>query len=100
MCIRDRNNGDPETTMDIMAHELAHHWWGDLVTLTTAYDMSVSYTHLRAHETVLDLVCRLLLEKKNPSLLNFISCSIAIHQTPRLITYLRYHTANTTMTRP
>ena len=26
--------------------------------------MTVSYTHLRAHETVLDLVCRLLLEKK------------------------------------
>ena len=25
----------------------------------------VSYTHLRAHETVLDLVCRLLLEKKH-----------------------------------
>eukprot|EP00657_Telonema_sp_P-1_P001021 TRINITY_DN12179_c0_g1_i1.p1 TRINITY_DN12179_c0_g1~~TRINITY_DN12179_c0_g1_i1.p1 ORF type:complete len:123 (+),score=50.63 TRINITY_DN12179_c0_g1_i1:190-558(+) len=32
---------------------------------------SVSYTHLRAHETVLDLVCRLLLEKKkNKSQLN------------------------------
>src|SRR5665811_274705 len=29
---------------------------------TTA--QAVSYTHLRAHETVLDLVCRLLLEKK------------------------------------
>ena len=28
----------------------------------------VSYTHLRAHETVLDLVCRLLLEKKTPKL--------------------------------
>ena len=27
---------------------------------------TVSYTHLRAHETVLDLVCRLLLEKKKP----------------------------------
>ena len=27
--------------------------------------LAVSYTHLRAHETVLDLVCRLLLEKKN-----------------------------------
>ena len=27
-------------------------------------EVSVSYTHLRAHETVLDLVCRLLLEKK------------------------------------
>ncbi len=26
---------------------------------------SVSNTHFRAHETVLDLVCRLLLEKKN-----------------------------------
>ena len=28
------------------------------------YAEPVSYTHLRAHETVLDLVCRLLLEKK------------------------------------
>eukprot|EP00657_Telonema_sp_P-1_P009033 TRINITY_DN320_c0_g1_i8.p1 TRINITY_DN320_c0_g1~~TRINITY_DN320_c0_g1_i8.p1 ORF type:complete len:127 (-),score=21.86 TRINITY_DN320_c0_g1_i8:49-429(-) len=28
------------------------------------YLYPVSYTHLRAHETVLDLVCRLLLEKK------------------------------------
>ena len=31
---------------------------------------SVSYTHLRAHETVLDLVCRLLLENKKPSIDN------------------------------
>ena len=30
----------------------------------TAGMYAVSYTHLRAHETVLDLVCRLLLEKK------------------------------------
>ena len=29
-----------------------------------AFLWPVSYTHLRAHETVLDLVCRLLLEKK------------------------------------
>ena len=29
---------------------------------------AVSYTHLRAHETVLDLVCRLLLEKKKPQI--------------------------------
>ena len=28
---------------------------------------AVSYTHLRAHETGLDLVCRLLLEKNNTS---------------------------------
>ena len=31
---------------------------------TPACFRTVSYTHLRAHETVLDLVCRLLLEKK------------------------------------
>eukprot|EP00656_Telonema_subtile_P011125 TRINITY_DN15469_c0_g1_i3.p1 TRINITY_DN15469_c0_g1~~TRINITY_DN15469_c0_g1_i3.p1 ORF type:complete len:379 (-),score=106.11 TRINITY_DN15469_c0_g1_i3:21-1157(-) len=29
---------------------------------------AVSYTHLRAHETVLDLVCRLLLEKKKKTM--------------------------------
>ena len=29
---------------------------------------AVSYTHLRAHETVLDLVCRLLLDKKTTTL--------------------------------
>ena len=33
-------------------------------------DTSVSYTHLRAHETVLDLVCRLLLEKKKSSIIS------------------------------
>ena len=31
------------------------------------YIEPVSYTHLRAHETVLDLVCRLLLEKNTPN---------------------------------
>ena len=39
----------------------------DLVNLYQLFDVhvhAVSYTHLRAHETVLDLVCRLLLEKK------------------------------------
>ena len=34
---------------------------GDML---TEIKIAVSYTHLRAHETVLDLVCRLLLEKK------------------------------------
>src|SRR5665811_2465185 len=33
---------------------------------------AVSYTHLRAHETVLDLVCRLLLEKKKKKKKNHI----------------------------
>ena len=31
--------------------------------------VAVSYTHLRAHETVLDLVCRLLLEKKKKTII-------------------------------
>ena len=37
---------------------------------------AVSYTHLRAHETVLDLVCRLLLEKKKNTQ---IVISVVIH---------------------
>ena len=36
----------------------------DEVETINALNAPVSYTHLRAHETVLDLVCRLLLEKK------------------------------------
>ena len=65
MCVRDSIivEGfiiiDPDTYTDV---------WNDrsLKKLTTAYiKRAVSYTHLRAHETVLDLVCRLLLEKKN-----------------------------------
>ena len=34
------------------------------VRAASAVAIPVSYTHLRAHETVLDLVCRLLLENK------------------------------------
>ena len=34
------------------------------VTVNDCANMAVSYTHLRAHETEADLVCRLLLEKK------------------------------------
>ena len=35
-----------------------------LVLIAVAPDLRCLFTHLRAHETVLDLVCRLLLEKK------------------------------------
>ena len=35
---------------------------------------AVSYTHLRAHETVLDLVCRLLLEKKKSINKQVVTC--------------------------
>ena len=41
-------------------------YWGDRNQKWTNCHsiIAVSYTHLRAHETVLDIVCRLLLEKK------------------------------------
>ena len=51
----------------------------------------VSYTHLRAHETVLDLVCRLLLDKKNISIilisiqLTYIT-TIYVHSAPQSFT--------------
>ena len=40
---------------------------GNYIELNGDSSRTVSYTHLRAHETVLDLVCRLLLEKKKKS---------------------------------
>ena len=41
--------------------------------------IAVSYTHLRAHETVLDLVCRLLLEKKKKNTRKYHSLTSYIH---------------------
>ena len=48
--------------MFLVAATLMTH--GDMTVVVTTSLAAVSYTHLRAHETVLDLVCRLLLEKK------------------------------------
>ena len=42
---------------------------------------AVSYTHLRAHETVLDLVCRLLLEKKKNNNTKYNLSTRAQHRT-------------------
>ena len=65
MCIRDR--GLPiEFVQDVrtaaILHDVGKISTPDRVLLKAG---PVSYTHLRAHETVLDLVCRLLLETKN-----------------------------------
>ena len=63
MCIRDRDRcgGDAATAIEVLARG------ADGVEACAPLDPDgaapVSYTHLRAHETVLDLVCRLLLEK-------------------------------------
>ena len=67
MCIRDSLRGDFE-------HRSAGGRYGSHPERRTDerreigdVERPVSYTHLRAHETVLDLVCRLLLEKKKTS---------------------------------
>ena len=65
MCIRDRFAAwlrrTPEALEGLgltLAQLTAGEWAQDR-------EAAVSYTHLRAHETVLDLVCRLLLDTKN-----------------------------------
>ena len=64
MCIRD------SAGIDVTPQVAIRDEHGDLVgrvdflVTGTKVVVAVSYTHLRAHETVLDLVCRLLLEKK------------------------------------
>ena len=66
MCIRDRHEvpvpaGDLGVEEVLLAED-AEEVLGDD---ERPHVRAVSYTHLRAHETVLDIVCRLLLEKKN-----------------------------------
>ena len=66
MCIRDRRLVALEHGRDVLARRAA-----GVAELARELDRvldrePVSYTHLRAHETVLDLVCRLLLAKKKP----------------------------------
>ena len=64
MCIRDR-----DLAVHILVDVSGSMNWpideeGEALSINKLRYGSVSYTHLRAHETVLDLVCRLLLEKK------------------------------------
>ena len=74
MCIRDRDDGRAgagdggvELAEDGGHFRDLHLRLGGVIAVVQADADElgpVSYTHLRAHETVLDLVCRLLLEKK------------------------------------
>mgnify|MGYP007112062106 CR=1 FL=1 len=64
MCIRDRLRRRLEVLRRARARRrIAAHRLADQRRAFEPH-LPVSYTHLRAHETVLDLVCRLLLEKK------------------------------------
>ena len=64
MCIRDSVKTDPfykpEEIQKDVEFKIVDHKENEIISV----QIPVSYTHLRAHETVLDLVCRLLLEKK------------------------------------
>ena len=65
MCIRDRIH-DEGSSCGRGAHAIGAVEFGQRRGQPLGgVAVAVSYTHLRAHETVLDLVCRLLLEKKN-----------------------------------
>ena len=64
MCIRDSGSGVQVSDTN---HSPLSSWNLGKLRLKEGkmkWAYTVSYTHLRAHETVLDLVCRLLLEKK------------------------------------
>ena len=84
MCIRDSANTDYKHKFKKEDQEftLSAQFTNNNrdVDYTSQFDPSyipVSYTHLRAHETVLDLVCRLLLEKKK-------------HKTSKISTHYNY----------
>ena len=64
MCIRDRFSAAGGFTEDLFTYEGITYEEIRTQQLLPEGVWPVSYTHLRAHETVLDLVCRLLLEKK------------------------------------
>ena len=64
MCIRDRLKTAYRPEIASLAGFSESHVRNLLKQLQAENLIAVSYTHLRAHETVLDIVCRLLLEKK------------------------------------
>ena len=64
MCIRDSFTGVP-CVVDLAAmRDAIATLGGDPTKINPLQPVAASYTHLRAHETVLDLVRRLLLDKK------------------------------------
>ena len=79
MCIRDRANPtDPIETVAAL-EEVAPAAAVATVDVPSTTIVAVSYTHLRAHETVLDLVCRLLLDKKKTQTQQTQHCYFALH---------------------
>ena len=64
MCIRDSTSSSNDTGSSNDTSSVSNINTEENIVQEAVETAPVSYTHLRAHETVLDLVCRLLLEKK------------------------------------
>ena len=90
MCIRDSLQHLYEK-LHVSPDDERHGEWGPpFNSRTRAVYLAVSYTHLRAHETVLDLVCRLLLEKKKKLTTLLHSVTRSAHVGVVLISYITY----------
>ena len=76
MCIRDRDRVGHGHRPRVLDRERARRANRAQRVPAARLDVAVSYTHLRAHETVLDLVCRLLLEKKKKDIYLILLCDI------------------------
>ena len=64
MCIRDSAHTGAHKINNALGQALLALRLGAKRVIAETGAGPVSYTHLRAHETVLDIVCRLLLDKK------------------------------------
>ena len=79
MCIRDSAASGPDDELARFSNFGAHSVDLAAPGIGVLSTLPVSYTHLRAHETVLDLVCRLLLEKQNKQPLLRVPHPVDVH---------------------
>ena len=82
MCIRDSDPALQAFLGQVLGDAEARGRAADVGEVDLRHVRPVSYTHLRAHETVLDLVCRLLLEKNKARHIN----AAFTHQTTHIPT--------------
>ena len=77
MCIRD-------SLRPSFNHLAVKKYWDP-----SEFEYSVSYTHLRAHETKANLVCRLLLEKKSSNKVRLLAIYDSEGYSKKLVRYFK-----------